>query len=60
MNIKMTRMGNINDILSTAKPTVISVKEWKQEDSDILAHLVNVYLQIQNSRWMKTREIAEW
>lgn len=60
MNMKMIQMGNIDDILSTPNPNIISVEKWKQQDSDILAHLINVQIQIQNSRWMKTDESVQW
>jgi hypothetical protein len=46
-------LGDPNSILRLPKASLRGVADWTQLDSDILAHLIQVQKQIQESRWNK-------
>lgn len=46
-------LGDPSGILQLPKAAMRNVGDWTQLDSDILAHLIQVRAQIQNSRWNK-------
>jgi hypothetical protein len=46
-------LGDANCILRLPKAALRNFDEWTQQDSDILAHLIQVQKQIQQSRWNK-------
>src|SRR5690349_4432187 len=53
MNAPAIIAGDPNSILRLPKAALRSPGEWKQLDSDMLAHLLQVQKQIQESRWNK-------
>lgn len=53
MNAPAIILGDPNGILLLPKAALRNSCEWTQLDSDILAHLIQVRKQIQQSRWYK-------
>jgi hypothetical protein len=53
MNAPAIILGDTNSILRLPKAALRSRGDWTQFDSDILAHLIQVHRQIQQSRWNK-------
>src|SRR5262249_39529527 len=53
MNAPTIIAGEPNSILRLPKAALCNPTDWAQSDSDILAHLVQVQSQIQQSRWYK-------
>ena len=60
MNFKPVQYGNLASILQYPVSELQMPDAWTQMDSDILAHLVNVLHQIQNSRWYKTNHTCKY
>ncbi len=44
-------LGDVNSVLRLPPPPMLTPENWRQEDSDLAAHLIQVDRQIQNSRW---------
>lgn len=53
MNVPAIIMGDTRGILQLPKAALRNPSGWTQLDSDILAHLLQVHKQIQQSRWNK-------
>ena len=53
MNAPAVILGDPNGILRLPKAALRNPSDWTQLDSDILAHLIQVQKQIQQSRWNK-------
>jgi hypothetical protein len=55
MGVPAIILGDPNSILRLPKAALRNLSNWSQMDSDILAHLLQVQSQIQNSRWNKAK-----
>lgn len=47
----MIQLGDVNGVLKLRKTPLRNLEEWRQYDSDVLGHLVNVQIQLQESKW---------
>ncbi|HMD54643.1 MAG TPA: hypothetical protein VKJ65_08860 [Phycisphaerae bacterium] len=48
-------LGDLSSIMRLRKAPLRNSSDWTQWDSDILAHLIQVTTQIQQSRWFKSK-----
>src|SRR5208282_2733798 len=55
MNAPAIILGEPDSILRLPKAALRDPGKWTQLDSDVLAHLIQVQSQIQESRWSKSK-----
>lgn len=54
MGVKPLLLGDLDSVLSEPQAGLTCPSDWSQEDSDVIAHFIQVQSQIASSRWMKS------